>query len=282
MSKPYFKQKQLTDGVYSIRSANVMSYLLLGEHHALLLDTGYGLDDLSAFVKGITNLPLYVVNSHGHIDHACGNVHFREPVYIHETDLAVYQTHSAPDMRRTFYGILKGLQKVLFFLRILPKGLTEDDYANAPEFHNFRYLKEGDSFDLGSVMAQVIEIPGHTPGSIGLYCPDKKIFFASDGICDNTWLYLPESEKLSVYCNSIRKVLKLDFDCFYTGHSDHPFPKSRMEQYLQIALHPNYAKGKPGKPVSWAPGTEYRQCFGEDPKNKSICITISEEKIENR
>lgn len=280
MGKSFFKKKQLMEGVYSIRSANVMSYLLLGTHHGLLLDTGYGFADLCAYVKEITDLPLYVVNSHGHIDHACGNVHFREPIYIHEADVPVFKFHSSTEMRRTFYRLLQGLQRALFFLPLVPKGLKEDAYIEAPAFENFRYIREGDIFDLGGMTAEVIEIPGHTMGSIGLYCREKSIFFASDGICDNTWLYLPESSKLSVYCDSICKVQKLEFAFFYTGHSDRALPKDRLQQYLRVAVNLDYEHGKPGKPASWAEGTEYRQCHGVDRKNRHIGIIISREKID--
>ena len=58
--KPFFRKKQMMSGVYSIAGEAVIRYLIIGEHHALLFDTGYGFGDLASFVKSLTDLPLYV------------------------------------------------------------------------------------------------------------------------------------------------------------------------------------------------------------------------------
>ncbi len=43
--------------------------LVLGREKALLFDTMTGLGDLKGYVERLTDLPLTVVNSHGHFDH---------------------------------------------------------------------------------------------------------------------------------------------------------------------------------------------------------------------
>ena len=73
--------------------------LIVGSHHALLFDTGYGYGDLRSVVQTITELPLYVVNSHGHVDHACGNASFGG-AYIHPLDMELCREHNGPEMRR--------------------------------------------------------------------------------------------------------------------------------------------------------------------------------------
>ena len=40
--------------------------------------------------------------------------------------------------------------------------------------------KEGDVLTAGTIVAQVIETPGHTPGSVSLYIPAEKKLIAGD------------------------------------------------------------------------------------------------------
>lgn len=50
----------------------VAMYLVCGSRRAALLDTGCGVPGLAAVVRQITNLPVTVLLSHGHVDHAMG------------------------------------------------------------------------------------------------------------------------------------------------------------------------------------------------------------------
>jgi glyoxylase-like metal-dependent hydrolase (beta-lactamase superfamily II) len=68
---PLLKSRQLLEGLWSIDGpANDLMYLVTGTRRAMLVDTGMGLGDLAGMVRGLTDLPLTVVNTHGHPDHA--------------------------------------------------------------------------------------------------------------------------------------------------------------------------------------------------------------------
>src|SRR5215471_19207262 len=90
-----------------------------------------------------------IVSTHAHIDHVGGLSKLHQytgaPVLMHRDDLPLYQ---AMDMQASFLGVL-------------PPDLTEID----------QLLKEGDVLRWGSLEAQVIHTPGHTPGSVSLYLP---------------------------------------------------------------------------------------------------------------
>lgn len=90
-----------------------------------------------------------IVSTHAHIDHVGGLSKLHQytgaPVLMHRDDLPLYQ---AMDMQASFLGVL-------------PPDLTEVD----------QLLKEGDVLRWGSLEAQVIHTPGHTPGSVSLYLP---------------------------------------------------------------------------------------------------------------
>ena len=90
-----------------------------------------------------------IVSTHAHIDHVGGLSKLHQytgaPVLMHRDDLPLYQ---AMDIQASFLGVL-------------PPELTEID----------QLLKEGDVLRWGSLEAQVIHTPGHSPGSVSLYLP---------------------------------------------------------------------------------------------------------------
>lgn len=47
-------------------------FLLEGDEKALLIDTGTGVFDIPELVRQLTNKPVMVALTHGHIDHAGG------------------------------------------------------------------------------------------------------------------------------------------------------------------------------------------------------------------
>lgn len=48
--------------------------------------------------------------------------------------------------------------------------------------HVDRILEDGDLADLGGISLQVIHTPGHSPGSISLWCAEEKTLFSADAI----------------------------------------------------------------------------------------------------
>ncbi len=272
--------KKLTSEIYALNQGGVCIFLIIGKTYALVFDTGAGLSDPMPAIRKLTDKPLYVVNSHGHYDHSAGNSFFESPVYMHEADREVYERHNSSALRKIAAQRLKAAQRRFFYLPVIPRHFNESIYIHTPLFTNFRYVHEKDSFDLGGMSAQVIEIPGHTPGSIGLLIPERKIFLAGDGLNSGTWLFLPESTKLSVYQETVRKVEKLDFEYLITGHSFDMLPKSVMEEYKAVAEKPDFAGGEIQPENPFAPGVIPRVChaLGSGREHKAT-IMISQDKL---
>ena len=63
-----------------------------------------------------------------------------------------------------------------------------------------------------------------------------KLLLVSDAYCPFVWLFLEESTSLSVYKNSLKKVLEIDFDNFLVGHGARMFSKSKMYEFYDCAL----------------------------------------------
>ena len=224
--------RELEPGIFRIGNSAVFMDLIVGSHHALLFDTGYGFGDLKALVRSITDKPLYVVNSHGHVDHACCNAQFGG-AYIHPADMALCRLHNTRDYRRME---LDTAQVPMDF--DLEAYLSLGPGALAP-------VLEGDTFDLGGILLEVLHFPGHTAGSIGLYCREEGLLYVGDAMNCFVWLFLPEAQSLSTYIGSLRKAAALPFRHMIQSHEPDPVPKRRLWDYLDLAEHLDYDSAAP-------------------------------------
>lgn len=187
-------------------------------------------------------------------------------------------------MRQEGLRSLQTMQKLLFFMRILPKSVDGNAYLNGPLYENFLPIAEGDIFDLGGMTAQAVELPGHTPGSIGLLVKERRVLLVSDATNAGVCLFLPESCKLSVYQSTLRKIDALEFDWLLTGHDGKLIRKAALKDYIAVAENPDFEHGKPGKESGLVPGVEYRFCRvkttpGQRQTNRAT-IAISRDKLD--
>lgn len=228
--EPIYTVTEQEPGIWRIGNSMVYMDLLVGTHHALLFDTGYGFGSLRDVVRGITDKPLYVVNSHGHVDHACGNEQFGG-AYIHQLDMELAMEHNGRDMR-----------------------MAELDTAEVPmdfdlEAHlslgtgELKPAGEGFTFDLGGMTMEVIHLPGHTAGSIGLWCPERKLLWVGDAMNCFVWLFLPEAQSLETYIASLHKAAALPFTHMIQSHEPCPVPKRKLWDYLDLAEHLDFEQG---------------------------------------
>jgi len=83
-------------------------------------------------------------------------------------------------------------------------------------------LFEGDKVVVGDYSFEVVDIPGHTPGHIGLYERNHKLFFCGDHILDeitpNITFWGFEQDILSTYFKSLNKVCEYDINYLFTAH----------------------------------------------------------------
>ena len=91
-----------------------------------------------------------------------------------------------------------------------------------PEFEPFFYLGEG-NLTLGKenrLNLQILNTPGHSPGSISLYLPEGKILIAGDVIfCGSVGRTDFPGGSLATLRKSIERLSELDIECLICGHS---------------------------------------------------------------
>ena len=97
-----------------------------------------------------------------------------------------------------------------------------------------------DRFDLGGIVLEVLELPGHTAGSIGLWWKEQKLLYVGDAVNCFVWLFLPEAENLSVYTNTLKKVRALPFEKMIQSHEPRVMGRECLEDYIRLVETMDY------------------------------------------
>jgi hydroxyacylglutathione hydrolase len=134
---------------------------------AAYIDPGDEASELLGFVKTEGLSLISILNTHGHMDHICGNRTVKQicdvPIYLHRDDEFLY---SALRKQGQWFGL---------------------DYEPAPSVD--RYLEDEQTLRIGNLELRVHHTPGHSPGSVSLevddhiFCGDL-IFAGSVGRTD--------------------------------------------------------------------------------------------------
>ncbi len=242
LRKNYYNVTPCADNIYRIGSSEgVFMDLFVGSETALLLDTGMGLGDLRAAVRSVTQLPLIVVNTHGHYDHCNGNSQFADcPVYMHEADWTAYRYYCKPQnripvmngakMKKTGWNSTKTQN-------ILPKDFDEYAYTHEAPV-DLSPLEDGMIFDLGGITLEVVETPGHTKGSCALLHRETKNLYIGDAANAHIVLCIFNAP-VSEYIKTLNRLKALDFLQMRPAHDTNWYDKSVLDDYLDCITHPD-------------------------------------------
>jgi len=127
----------------------VFSYIVGCEHEkeGLIIDPGGSESRILARAHELGLTIRYVINTHGHADHTCGN---RKILSETGAELVVHEADADE--------ILRGLNRA--FTMFMGK-------RPSPKAH--RLVTDGDLLSVGKTGLNIIHTPGHSPGSICLY-----------------------------------------------------------------------------------------------------------------
>jgi hydroxyacylglutathione hydrolase len=164
---------------------------------AIAIDPGNNFELIEAQIISQHAKPLAILNTHGHYDHISAIADVKKkwnvPFYLHSGD-----------------------HKLLKSANLYRKIFEEDRVIEIPEVDYF-FVKN--PLQIGDFTIEVIETPGHTPGSVCLLVNGTALF-TGDTIFKNHVgrVDLPGGNKEQL-CESIRKVVRLNPQLtVYPGH----------------------------------------------------------------
>lgn len=167
---------------------------------AIIIDPGFDntseAENIFKFIEENALKLKFVVNTHGHPDHICGNGiikrKFQTPILVHEKDA--------------------------FMLGTLGKVIAKFFGFNSSSPSADTILKDGDHVKFGEIALEVMHTPGHSPGSISLIGENEvftgdTLFAGSIGRTD-----LPQSSESDMK-ESLNRLANLPDDFkVYPGH----------------------------------------------------------------
>lgn len=179
-----YKTIQIDEGFYGIEQDFVRCFLFVGEEKALLIDTGFGGDDLKEYVKKITELPVEVIFTHADGDHV-GNAAQFEKRLMHPSEYDYYF------------------------------GRNQNTVPMEPVW-------EGDIIDITKFNFEVILIPGHTPGSIALLERNRRFLIGGDSIQTGKIYMFGAGRNFPAFIDSMKKLEHRisEFDKVYASHDE--------------------------------------------------------------
>lgn len=198
--------------VHRIVSGNVNCYIVTNNDKAILIDTGRRkyrekiLERCKEYDVGL------IVLTHGHMDHCQNAAYLADalhiPVAMSEKDMDMI-----PDNRKQHMSAKTFLGKI-----VLSVSLSSFEKETLEVFEPALYLKNGDNLKKYGVDAKIIELPGHTNGSIGLEIEGDKLF-VGDALMNMFYptismLYVNEQKMLS----SAKCIGELGEKTIYFGH----------------------------------------------------------------
>lgn len=224
---------RVDDSTYCFRDVTALMHLLVGKDSALVIDTGFGLVNLKEAVNRLTDMPVKVINTHGHFDHTHGNWQFGGAMVSYK-DLETISRHDdAAYLYDNFLG------NPLMKLMIGKKAVAR--VCNQPKA-DYRPLPESMTLDLGGGrIIRLYEIPGHTPGSIALLDVKYHRLYTGDMFCSGgVLLQLPESTDVETYLQSVRYTRQIcqenGVEEIFPSHPECPLAASVLDDFEAAAL----------------------------------------------
>ncbi|MBQ3029076.1 MAG: HD domain-containing protein [Lachnospiraceae bacterium] len=173
---------RMNENTWRIEDGMVRMFLLTGTKEALLVDSGVSASNAKEIAESITDLPVKLINTHADRDHIAGNNAF-EFVYMGAKETALYRANGGSGT-------------------VVP-------------------VQQGDIIDLGDRPLEIIDLPGHTPGSIAILDVKNRVLIGGDSIQDGRIFMFGEHRNLSDYITSLVKLSAYEgrFDTVYASHS---------------------------------------------------------------
>ncbi len=243
----WFVRERVDDQITLFREPHVHPFLrcniwhVRGRDRDLLIDTGMGIANLAQAAEDLFQKQLSVVLTHAHVDHAGGAFEF-DNCHVHQADASKIDSDITPvplDLSLWPPELLAILEESGpigdYVIAARPSETFDPDaYQHLPA-KSKTIIDEGDVIDLGDRSFEVLHLPGHTAGSIGLWEADTGTLFSGDTVYDDNLIDgLPDTDK-GVYRRTLERLLDLPVTVVHGGHDD-SFGRDRLREIVSAYL----------------------------------------------
>ncbi len=242
----WFEYRTLDDGITYIGEPYVDDFgrcniwHVRGRDRDLLIDSGMGLQSLRDAIAHLLDKPVLAAATHSHFDHVGSHHEFDERL-VHEAEADIMANPTRQNTLAADYV------NESFFTAAPYAGFDASAYTikAAPAT---RLVREGDVVDLGDRAFEVLHLPGHSPGSIGLWERASGILFSGDAIYDGELLDELYHSNVPDYIATMERLRALPARVVHGGHQP-SFGRARM---IEIVDEYIAGKRKPGCPTEAA------------------------------
>ena len=254
----WFERKRIDDDITVIWEPHIDPlgrcniWHIRGSETDLLVDTGMGVAELKPAIEDLFGHGVIAFATHTHFDHV-GSLHEFEHRMVgrHEAEVmedadnrfSLFREDMDPELveciEQSGYKISECL------IDALPRpGYDARAYKVEPAKAT-RIVDEGDEVSIGNRRFEVMELPGHSPGSIGLWEAETGTLFSGDAAYDDGPLLdmLPESD-IAVYCKTMERLMALPVTVVHAGHGP-SFDRDRLREMCRDYLETHAAGGAP-------------------------------------
>jgi glyoxylase-like metal-dependent hydrolase (beta-lactamase superfamily II) len=244
VAERWFERREVGGGVTLMWEPHVAPLLRCNIWHVrgraldLVIDTGLGVASLRSAARDLFQHSLAAVATHMHMDHT-GGMHEFDARWIHAAEalaMASGENHLPLDLaaydeptKQFFSGLGYDLSAGL--LTAIPARGFDVAAHRLAGASATRRLQEGDVIDTGDRAFEVLHLPGHSPGSIGLWEAKTGTLFSGDAIYDGPLLDEIPGADVAAYVKTMQRLRALPVSAVHGGH-DPSFGRARM---LEIA-----------------------------------------------
>ena len=247
----WFERRSIGDDITLLWEPHVVPLLrcniwhVRGRDRDLLIDTGMGICSLKDAARDLLQKPVTAVATHVHADHIGGHHEF-EDCLIHKSEAVGLER---PTGDYTLIGeefdpmdlsalSFPGYEVEGPMITAMPyAGYDLRSYRVRPARVS-RHVEEGDIVDLGDRTFEILHLPGHSRGSIGLWEKATGVFFSGDAVYDGPLLDNLSGSSRPDYIRTMRRLCEMPARIVHAGH-DPSFGRERLvelaEAYLQRA-----------------------------------------------
>src|SRR5260221_1036947 len=248
IAERWFETRRIDDAITLLWEPHVIPLMrcniwhVRGRARDLLIDTGMGIASLRDAARHLIEKPVIAVATRTHAAHSGGHFEF--------DDCLVHSVEAERLRNQTGRGTLRGSEFAPDELKMLRAAgyeiagdlitaLPHDGYDLAsyrvrPAVPT-RLVAEGSMVDAGDRSFEVLHLPGHSPGSIGLWEAATGILFSGDAIYDGPLLDRLAHSNIADYIATMRRLRELPGRVIHAGH-DPSFGRARLIELVDAYL----------------------------------------------